>query len=129
MANIAFLITDIVLSANYPDPTQTKLNYIVQGIAEINATTYQTLDRVVDLQVNKRICVTITKCLTPSPKIQANVAQIHKTLQSISQQLELILVEIQQTECYVSTTNINGVWSNSLQKLWYRYIIGKATMP
>ena len=42
--NIAFLITDIVLSAIYPDPTQTKLNYIVQGIAEINATTYQTLD-------------------------------------------------------------------------------------
>jgi hypothetical protein len=53
IASIAFTILDIVISATAPpDPTQKKLDFIVETVYQINGTVTETLERVKDVQVS-----------------------------------------------------------------------------
>jgi len=63
--------------------------------------------------------------LLASTHKQDKIDRIDEILRTISQQLELILTEIQNTQCYISNSNVDGIWNERLKPLWYRYTIGK----
>lgn len=35
------------------------------------------------------------------------------------------MTEIQNTQCYISNSNVDAVWTQSLKPLWYRYTVGE----
>ena len=57
--------------------------------------------------------------------LQKSVDRIEDILKSISQQLELILTEIQSTQCYVANSNVDAVWTANIKRLWYQYTVGR----
>lgn len=48
---------------------------------------------------------------------------IEDALRSIQIKLDLIISEIQQTECYVSNANIVKTYEDGIKRLWYQYAV------
>ena len=54
LLSITFTVVDIIQSATSKDPTQAKLDFIVQTVDQINSTVTQTLEEVRGVQVSAR---------------------------------------------------------------------------
>lgn len=52
LLSISFTIVDMIQSATTKDPTQAKLDFIVETVNQINGTVTETLERVKDVQVS-----------------------------------------------------------------------------